>query len=122
MVAHDGGKKGADPRGCSTSDRSGVKLTFLGRSAILLELWIREGEYFFVDRFSGCPVQVGQAFQEEGAEGPWTIEVNNRFVTAPISKLRSASSWKDTIVLGRLSAGYFDSEEGDASDGFTVVD
>jgi hypothetical protein len=87
-----------------------------------LELWIREGEYFFVDRFSGCPVQVGQAFQE-GAEGPWTIEVNNRFVTAPdleAAKRIFVERYDRSRV--QLSAGSFDSEEGDASDGFTVID
>jgi hypothetical protein len=47
-----------------------------------LELWSGQGGYFFMDTFNGCPVQVGQAFQER-AGGPWTVGVNNASLTAP---------------------------------------
>jgi hypothetical protein len=47
-----------------------------------LQLWIGEGGHFFVDTFVDCTVQVGQAFQER-AEGPWTVEVNDDFFSAP---------------------------------------
>jgi hypothetical protein len=85
-----------------------------------LQLWIREGQYFFVDRFSGYPVQVGQAFRE-GTEGPWTIEVNDDFNTAPdleAAKRLFVERYDRSRV--KLSAGSSDSEEADAPDGFTI--
>jgi hypothetical protein len=86
-----------------------------------LELWMRDGEYFFVDRFSGYPIQVGQAFQEP-SKGVWTIEVNDDFLTAPdleTAKRLFVERYDRSRV--QLSPGSFDSEQSDQSEGFTVI-
>jgi hypothetical protein len=85
-----------------------------------LELWIGEGGYFFVDYFSGCSIQVGQAFQD--AEDQCSIEVNNDFLTAPdleTAKRLFVEKYERSRI--QLSLGSFDTEAGNASD-FTVVD
>jgi hypothetical protein len=48
---------------------------------VMCELWIGQGGHFFVDYFSGCPIQVGQAFQE--TDGPWTVDFGEGYLSAP---------------------------------------
>ena len=87
----------------------------------LLELWIGEGGYFFMDTFDGCPLQVGQAFQQHTG-GRWTVDVNNAFLTAPdleAAKRLFVKEYDRSRV--QLSPMSLDPEAVDASE-FTVVD
>jgi hypothetical protein len=88
-----------------------------------LELWIGHGGHFFVDIFPfGQPVQVGQAFQEK-ADGPWTIEVNDAYLTAPdLETAKRLFVEKYDRALVKLSPGAFDGEPRDLSEGYTIVD
>jgi len=93
-----------------------------------LELWIGQGEYFFVDYFGtgqvqsiGSGVQVGQAFQED--DGSWTVEVNNKFLTAPdleTAKRLFVEKYDRSKV--QLSPGSLGDGQDDLSDRFTIVD
>jgi hypothetical protein len=88
-----------------------------------LELWIGQGEHFFVDTSFGIgsQVQVGQAFQKD--DGSWIVEVNNKFLTAPdleTAKRLFAEKYDRSKV--QLSPGSLDDGQDDLSDGFTIVD
>jgi hypothetical protein len=88
-----------------------------------LQLWIGQGGYFFMDTFLDCPIQVGQAGQPR-ADGPWMVEVNGSFLTAPdleSAKLLFGEKYDRSLVaLSPMSIG--DDPEEDAAEGFTIVD
>jgi hypothetical protein len=84
-----------------------------------LQLWIGQGDYFFVDNFLGCPVQVGQAYEE--SDGSWTVEVNDEFLkkVPDLEAAKRLFAEKYDRSLVQLSPeSFYD----DLSESFSVVD
>jgi hypothetical protein len=74
-----------------------------------------------MDTFLDCPIQVGQAGQPR-PDGPWMVEVNGRFLTAPdLESAKRLFVEKYDRSLVQLSPMSIDDEE-DVAEGFTVVD